>query len=417
MSFIDDIIDARSAAMRGEREAVRRVQRGYEYASERLQERIDMLRKMEEAGQSVVYIKGQAEAVLAEVSGLARMAAEDAGTVVNAMRERVILNTLADATRLAEEAGQRVSLAATFSQVPEGAVREMAARPLFGVTPLQSARRIASGMEEDLRTALVGGLAEGSSIGEIATEVEEIATLTETAAARMVRTNLAAASNDALRMAYEANEDVLDGYTWDATLDERVCVRCGVLHGTFFPLGSKPPGPPLHPNCRCVLTPHLKEDGEPDKEEYVRARPLLESGERSRRTELIPSNTRFESWLRKQPSDATINVTGSEIKNSLWRSGKVPFTDLVAPDLTTRTDPEVVRRALSLHPGDARLQSLAEKLGVRKVSKETLRREDVAAEKKVRFTFGERPGVPSDVTNRRAKRDEKRGVRQPAGAR
>lgn len=50
---------------------------------------------------------------------------------------------------------------------------------------------------------------------------------------------------------------------WDATLDARGCLRCrrldGVVRGTDkeFPGGVR--HPPLHPRCRCCLTPWRKE--------------------------------------------------------------------------------------------------------------------------------------------------------------
>lgn len=412
-SFIDEVMAARATAHRDEVGVARRVAAAFDRATSRLKERVRELRAMERAGmfRSAADARRQAEAVLAEVQGLAEIAAQEAGHLIDYARERTIRNVLAETTMFAEEAGQTVSLGTTFSQVPTGAVREMAERPVMGLTPQRGAERVAQRMMNDVRERLAGGLASGAPVSEIAGEIAEVADLTESAATRLTRTNLQAATNDALRAAYEANEDVIDGYTWDATLDERVCVRCGTLHGTFYPLGSKPPGPPLHPNCRCVLTPHLREDGEPDEEEYRRARPLLESGERSRRTEEIPADTRFESWLRRQPSDATPAVTGSELKDDLWRRGKLPFTDLVRPDTTTRTDEDALRRALSLHPSDSWLRSKARELGVSAVSKETIKREDSESARSAPFTLGQRAGLSPEARALRERVDEAKRAR------
>lgn len=47
-------------------------------------------------------------------------------------------------------------------------------------------------------------------------------------------------------------------YQYYATLDERTCPTCGELHGLVFPMTAFEIGataPPIHPNCRCFITP------------------------------------------------------------------------------------------------------------------------------------------------------------------
>jgi len=415
MSFIDQILAARSRSLRDERGAVQLVQRGYENAADRLKARIKELKKQEKLGvfRSAGDMRRQAEAMLAEVEGLADIAAKQAGPAIERMKEQVIQTTIAETVQLAEGVAEQVTLETTFAQVPTGAVEELAARPIAGTTAKQGAARISQRMVQDVKERLIGGLASGESLSDISKDVADIADLTESAAARLTRTELAAASNDALRAAYEANDDVIDGYTWDATLDERVCARCGALHGTFYPTGSNPPGPPLHPNCRCVLVPHLVDDPAPDAEEYKRARPLNKTGVRAKasRVQKIPADTKFESWLRKQPSEATQNVTGSQIKDDLWRSGKVPFTDLVKPDTSLRTDAEVVQLALARKPGDKKLKSLADQLGVRKIKASTAQRKITSEMRDVPFTLGERKGLSREMQRQREKIDaEKRSL-------
>jgi len=408
MSFIDEIMAARSAAHRDEVAVARRVAASFDRATLRLRERVKELRNMERLGmfRSATDARRQAEAVLAEVQGLAEIAASESGRLISFARERTIRNVLAETTMLAEEAGQTVSLGTTFAQVPYASVREMAERPVFGLTPQRGAARIAQRLTDDVRERLVSGLASGESVKDIASDISEMADITESAATRLTRTNMAAASNDALRATYEANADVIDGYVWDATLDERVCLRCGALHGTFFPLNSTPPGPPLHPNCRCVLTPHLIDEGAPDDDEYRRTRPLLESGERSKQTELVPADKRFEAWLRDQPAGATVNVTGSELKDDLWRRSKLPFTELVKPDTSVRSDAEALQKALTLHPRDSWLRAKAQELGVSPISADTQGRKDALSASDAPFTLGSRRGLSPEAQALRERVDE-----------
>ena len=408
MSFLEEVMSARSLSHRTEVDVSRRVVKAFDKALERLRLRIKELRKMESDGlfTSAADARRQAEGVLAEIKVLAKEARQESGRLIDFARERTIRNVLAETTMFAEEAGKTVSLGTTFSQVPAAAIREMTVRPVMGLTAEKGAARIAQRLVDDVRERLVGGLAAGESVKDIAADVAEMADLTESAATRLTRTNMAAASNDALRATYEANGDVIDGYVWDATLDERVCVRCGSLHGTFYPLGSTPPGPPLHPNCRCVLTPHLIDEGAPDDDEYRRARPLLENGERSKVTELVPADKRFEAWLKEQPSSATSAVTGSELKDDLWRRGKLPFTDLVRPDTTTRTDVEALQKALTLHPRDAWLQSKAKEFGVERISADTQGRKDALSASDAPFTLGSRRGLSPEAQALRERVDE-----------
>lgn len=79
---------------------------------------------------------------------------------------------------------------------------------------------------------------------------------------RVARTELQNAYNVQKDEGYrEALEHVPDlKRRWDASLDLRVCVVCAELHGaiaavdTNFQPGDVP-GPPRHPNCRCVTVP------------------------------------------------------------------------------------------------------------------------------------------------------------------
>jgi hypothetical protein len=54
---------------------------------------------------------------------------------------------------------------------------------------------------------------------------------------------------------------------WDATLDQRGCLRCRALHNTLRDHGKAFPGgmqqPPAHPRCRCCLTFWHREWGAP----------------------------------------------------------------------------------------------------------------------------------------------------------
>lgn len=78
----------------------------------------------------------------------------------------------------------------------------------------------------------------------------------------IARTEIMRASNLGALAVYEQNQDVLKGWEWVATLDERTCPICGRLDGKVFPFGSRQEQPPSgsHPGCRCTVTPVLIDD-------------------------------------------------------------------------------------------------------------------------------------------------------------
>jgi SPP1 gp7 family putative phage head morphogenesis protein len=75
-------------------------------------------------------------------------------------------------------------------------------------------------------------------------------------------TRLYAKGNQA---AWEAS-GVVGSNRWNTAVDERVCPYCGPLEGKivalgsgFYSLGIAAAAPPLHPRCRCWLTPVVDE--------------------------------------------------------------------------------------------------------------------------------------------------------------
>lgn len=65
-----------------------------------------------------------------------------------------------------------------------------------------------------------------------------------------------------MSMAQEAHEaqwnetpELIAGWTWDASMDYRVCPVCAPLDGKEVKQRNKLPKAPIHPNCRCAVLP------------------------------------------------------------------------------------------------------------------------------------------------------------------
>ena len=132
---------------------------------------------------------------------------------------------------------------------------------------------------------------EAHAFGEFTVEAEALA-----------RTATSRVTNAARHQLFEANDDLVKGMMWSATLDRRTCVVCADLDGKVLPLGSYR-RPPEHWNCRCTLAPVLKS---------WRAlgvdRDALTPSERAAMGGDVPGALRFPQWLRTQPETPEIRA-------------------------------------------------------------------------------------------------------------
>ena len=75
----------------------------------------------------------------------------------------------------------------------------------------------------------------------------------------IARTEIIRSSNQGALAVYEANKDVLRGWSWLTAKDDRVCPECGPMDGKLFAFGDNESPPPLHVNCRCSAIPSAKD--------------------------------------------------------------------------------------------------------------------------------------------------------------
>lgn len=143
---------------------------------------------------------------------------------------------------------------------------------------------------EAMRRSLITGVATGAHPTEAAADmlrqVEGVFNGGLTRAINIARTEMLDAYRATSAAVHEANADVLDGWTWIATLDRRTCPSCWAMHGTHHPLEQA--GPWDHQQGRCARMPKVKswaelgipgvedDDLTPDAEKVFTALPLHE---------------------------------------------------------------------------------------------------------------------------------------------
>jgi len=172
---------------------------------------------------------------------------------------------------------------------------------------------------EAIQATLTGAVVEGLSVPRIADALRAATGIRETYRGRMVaiaRTEIQRVSNHAALTTYQANDDVVKGVQWLATLDSRTCLLCAPLHNRTWafvgPGGQLPPEamvPPRHPRCRCFLVAVTRSWSE------------LGIGRDPDLDGKPAGDTTFSAWLRRQPADVQRDVLGPA-RLELWESGR-----------------------------------------------------------------------------------------------
>ena len=140
----------------------------------------------------------------------------------------------------------------------------------------------------------------------------------------LVRTITNHSSSMARKEVYSANSDIMDGYRWVATLDNRTTLICGGRDGKVFPDVPGSPLPPAHWGCRSTTIPVINPKYDIGSKLHGQ-RPAKSSGG----VEQVSGRTTYGGWLKKQPVEFVDEALGVE-RSRLFRSGKVSidkFTD------------------------------------------------------------------------------------------
>ena len=100
----------------------------------------------------------------------------------------------------------------------------------------------------DGKRTYIPGIYQGGALEDVTTRQ----------ATMIARTAVMHVSNAARDQFYKANEDIIKGYQYVATLDLRTCLVCGNDDGRVFATDEPRPQLPRHPGDRCLYVPVLK---------------------------------------------------------------------------------------------------------------------------------------------------------------
>jgi SPP1 gp7 family putative phage head morphogenesis protein len=203
---------------------------------------------------------------------------------------------------------------------------------------------------ESVRIDLQLGLVKGESIGALIGKVRGTPIIpgpfaaSKAQAAALARTSTMQVLQATRQEVYNQNADVLKGYQWVSTLDNRTTPLCRGMDGRQYDLNFQPidgndfpypGGPPAHWNCRSTLIPITKSFEEligSDKLSDEQKNALANIESESVRASMggpVDSDMSYEEWLRGQPEETQIDILGPA-RHDLFKRGKITaLADLI----------------------------------------------------------------------------------------
>src|SRR3990172_9383938 len=139
----------------------------------------------------------------------------------------------------------RTGLPLEIPILPTDAIRAAILEPYIGLTFVDRFLDARGEFERLLRRALGVDIGRRTAAARAANQAYFYRT------ELIARTEILRASNNGALAIYERNQDVLRGWQWTATKDERTCPICGALDGQQFRFGGQhlPPPTGSHPRC------------------------------------------------------------------------------------------------------------------------------------------------------------------------
>lgn len=274
------------------------------------------LREVLTRGGLTAFQRERTEAMLREVDGIMReVLARYTGEVTAGLRELAAYEAQFVAGALAEH-GYRANVPA-IAQLWAAASSE----------PLMAGKgQLLAGFIENWTVAererVTGAIrlavAEGQTVQQAVTAIrgtkarnyqDGILSITNRNAGAVVRTGIAHVTAAARHETFNANTDILAGYMWSATLDQRTSSVCRSLDGRIFQFG-KGPMPPAHVNCRSSTTPVLKGEWAA----------LTRGAKRASQDGPVDATETYYSWLQRQSASFQDEVLGPT-RGKLLREG------------------------------------------------------------------------------------------------
>lgn len=154
----------------------------------------------------------------------------------------------------------------------------------------------------------------------------------------VVRTAVQHVASTARMETWAANADVIEGYRWVSTLDNKTTPTCRSLDGQVFKLG-RGPRPPVHIRCRSTTVAEVD-----PKYDF-----LDEGATRSSASGYVDGDLTYYEWLKTQPEAFQDSVIGP-IRGKLLREGGLTAKEFARLNLGRNFSPLTLSEMQELEP-------------------------------------------------------------------
>ena len=217
---------------------------------------------------------------------------------------------------------------------PEGAMSAILNTSLIeGATVASWLKDLENSQAFDVERAVKLGMTLGETNAQLANRLKSTMELSMRNAQTIVRTATATVANQARTEFYDANDEVIKAWKWDATLDGRTRKEHADRDGALWDMnkeginakGKKYPFryTPYGWNCRCQIVPVLKswqELGIDEEEVPVGTRSSLDG--------YVSQDMTFDKWLKTKSSEFQKEYLGAG-RYGLYSKGKITLSDLI----------------------------------------------------------------------------------------
>ena len=224
-------------------------------------------------------------------------------------RQAIIATTAAEVTAPASIA----QLHSALTRVP---MKLIVGKRTEVLTVNQAVSTFSKKRSKEVAQLIRDGYTVGKTSQQMVNEISElVGGKIKNQAASLVRTTTNHMGAQARSMTYAANDDVIMGEEYVATLDSRTTISCAGFDGEIFPIGSGPM-PPLHWGCRSVRIPKVNP-------KYDLGSDIV--GDRASVNGPVSGSVTYGGWLGRQGTDVQNEVLGIE-RAKIFRSGKLSIS-------------------------------------------------------------------------------------------
>lgn len=153
----------------------------------------------------------------------------------------------------------------------------------------------------------------------------------------IIRTSVQHTASVARQAVWDNNDDIVEGYRWNSTLDSRTTQVCRSLDGQVFKLG-KGPVPPIHIGCRSRTVAELSDD----------LKWLQEGRTRSSEFGQVKDQTYYE-WLKNQDAKFQNDALGPD-RAKLFRDGGLSADEFAKLNLGRNFEPLTLEEMRNKNP-------------------------------------------------------------------